>query len=31
MRHLISILMGHEPGALWRVSGLFSARCYHVE
>ncbi|MCA3126912.1 MAG: acetolactate synthase small subunit [Rhodocyclaceae bacterium] len=28
MRHIISILLENEPGALSRVSGLFSARGY---
>jgi len=31
MRHLISILMENEPGALSRVAGLFSARAYNIE
>ena len=31
MRHIISILMENEPGALSRVSGLFSARGYNIE
>ena len=31
MRHVISILMENEPGALSRVSGLFSARGYNIE
>ena len=31
MRHIISILMGNEPGALSRVAGLFSARGYNIE
>ena len=30
-RHTISILMENEPGALSRVSGLFSARAYNIE
>ena len=28
MRHIISILMENEPGALSRVAGLFSARIF---
>lgn len=31
MRHVISILMENEAGALSRVSGLFSARGYNIE
>ena len=31
MRHVISIVMENEPGALSRVSGLFSARGYNIE
>ncbi|MBI3523318.1 MAG: acetolactate synthase small subunit [Betaproteobacteria bacterium] len=31
MRHIISILMENEAGALSRVSGLFSARAYNIE
>jgi acetolactate synthase I/III small subunit len=31
MRHTISILLENEPGALSRVSGLFSARGYNIE
>ena len=31
MRHIISLLMEHESGALSRVSGLFSARGYNIE
>lgn len=31
MRHLISILIENESGALSRVSGLFSARGYNIE
>ncbi len=31
MRHLISILLENEPGALSRVVGLFSARGYNIE
>lgn len=30
-RHLISILMENEAGALSRVAGLFSARGYNIE
>ena len=30
-RHIISILMENESGALSRVSGLFSARGYNIE
>ena len=30
-RHIISILMENEPGALSRVAGLFSARGYNIE
>ena len=31
MRHIISILLEIEAGALSRVSGLFSARAYNIE
>ncbi len=31
MRHIISLLMENESGALSRVSGLFSARAYNIE
>jgi acetolactate synthase-1/3 small subunit len=31
MRHIISILMENEAGALSRVAGLFSARGYNLE
>ncbi len=31
MRHIISILLENEAGALSRVSGLFSARAYNIE
>ncbi|MFW8565533.1 acetolactate synthase small subunit [Orrella sp. 11846] len=31
MKHMISILMENEPGALSRVIGLFSARGYNIE
>ncbi len=31
MRHVISILIENEAGALSRVSGLFSARAYNIE
>ena len=31
MRHVISILMENESGALSRVAGLFSARGYNIE
>jgi acetolactate synthase-1/3 small subunit len=31
MRHIISILIENESGALSRVSGLFSARGYNIE
>ena len=30
-RHIISILLENEPGALSRVVGLFSARGYNIE
>ena len=30
MRHIISILLENEAGALSRVSGLFSARAYNI-
>ena len=30
MRHIISILLENEPGALSRVSGLFTARGYNI-
>lgn len=31
MKHIISILMENEAGALSRVAGLFSARAYNIE
>jgi len=31
MRHIISLLMENEPGALSRVIGLFSQRNYNIE
>jgi len=31
MRHIISVLLENEPGALSRVSGLFSARGYNIQ
>ena len=31
VRHIISILLENESGALSRVSGLFSARAYNIE
>jgi acetolactate synthase-1/3 small subunit len=31
VRHIISILLENEPGALSRVVGLFSARGYNIE
>nr|MBF0684441.1 ACT domain-containing protein [Pseudomonas sp.] len=31
MRHVISVLLENEPGALSRVVGLFSARGYNIE
>jgi acetolactate synthase I/III small subunit len=31
MRHIISILLENEPGALSRVVGLFSARGFNIE
>ncbi len=31
MRHIISILLENEAGALSRVSGLFSARAFNIE
>ncbi|HXF45967.1 MAG TPA: acetolactate synthase small subunit [Burkholderiaceae bacterium] len=31
MRHVLSILLENEPGALSRVVGLFSARGYNIE
>ena len=31
MRHILSLLMENEAGALSRVSGLFSARAYNIE
>lgn len=31
MRHIISVLIENEAGALSRVSGLFSARAYNIE
>jgi len=30
-RHVISVLMENEPGALSRIAGLFSARGYNIE
>ena len=30
MRHIISVLLENEPGALSRVVGLFSARGYNI-
>lgn len=31
MRHILSILLENEPGALSRVVGLFSARGYNID
>ncbi|HKQ30622.1 MAG TPA: acetolactate synthase small subunit [Burkholderiales bacterium] len=31
MRHIISLLLENEAGALSRVAGLFSARAYNIE
>lgn len=31
MRHIVSLLMENESGALSRVAGLFSARGYNIE
>jgi len=31
MRHILSLLMENEAGALSRVAGLFSARAYNIE
>jgi acetolactate synthase-1/3 small subunit len=31
MRHIISILVENEAGALSRVAGLFTARGYNIE
>src|SRR5438046_10545974 len=31
MRHILSILVENEAGALSRISGLFSARGYNIE
>ena len=31
MRHIISLLLENEPGALSRVAGLFTARGYNIE
>jgi acetolactate synthase-1/3 small subunit len=31
MRHIISILVENEAGALSRISGLFSSRAYNIE
>ncbi len=31
MRHILSILLENESGALSRVAGLFSARAYNIE
>ncbi|WP_312283583.1 acetolactate synthase small subunit, partial [Candidatus Igneacidithiobacillus taiwanensis] len=30
-RHIISVLLENEAGALSRVAGLFSARGYNIE
>ena len=30
MRHIISVLLENEAGALSRVAGLFSARAYNI-
>ena len=31
MRHIVSLLVENESGALSRISGLFSARGYNIE
>ncbi|MBT3194869.1 MAG: ACT domain-containing protein, partial [Candidatus Ruthia sp.] len=31
MRHIISVMLENESGALSRVSGLFSARGFNIE
>ena len=31
MKHIISVLVENEPGALSRVVGLFSQRGYNIE
>ena len=31
MRHILSILLENEPGALARVVGLFAARAYNID
>ena len=31
MKHIISVMMENEPGAISRVVGLFSARGYNIE
>ena len=31
MRHIISVLLENESGALSRVAGLFSARGFNIE
>ncbi len=31
MRHVISVLMQNEPGALTRLTGMFSSRGYNIE
>ena len=31
MRHILSVLMENESGAMSRVVGLFSARCYNID
>ena len=31
MRHIISLLLENEAGALSRVAGLFSARAFNIE
>ena len=31
MRHILSLLVENEAGALSRISGLFSARAFNIE
>mgnify|MGYP003547637825 FL=1 len=31
MRHIISVLLQNEAGALGRVAGMFSTRGYNIE
>jgi acetolactate synthase-1/3 small subunit len=31
MRHILSLLVENESGALSRIAGLFSARAFNIE